>query len=162
MKYSVSILHKTPTKLLCGILLLTGLVQTLTSNAQTDPIEVTWDQLKSLPFEESYDESTGGFYQKPKFGIAQKALEGKKIKITGYVLPMDAELNYYVVSAYPFSSCFFCGGAGPESVIDLKLADKSLTFKNDERVSFCGVLRLNEGNVFELPYILNDAEICKE
>lgn len=134
----------------------------LSGFTQDTPIELTWDQLKSLQFEESYDESTGGFYQKPKFGIAQKALEGKKVKITGYVLPMDAELNYYVVSAFPFASCFFCGGAGPESVMDLKLKDQSLKFKNDERVSFCGILRLNEGNVFELPYILNEAEVCDE
>jgi len=130
--------------------------------SQDTPIELSWDQLKSLQFEESYDESTGGFYQKPKFGMAQKALEGKKVKITGYVLPMDAELNYYVVSAFPFASCFFCGGVGPESVMDLKLKDQSLKFKNDERVSFCGILRLNEGNVFELPYILNEAEVCEE
>lgn len=127
---------------------------------QNDPIIITWDQLKSLQFNEQYDENTGSYYEKPNFTVAQKILEGKLVKITGYVLPMDAELNYYVVSAFPFSSCFFCGGAGPESVIDLKLKDSDLKFKNDERVSFCGLLRLNEGNVFELPYILNEAEIC--
>jgi len=128
--------------------------------SQNTPIELTWDQLKSLQFEESYDESTGGFYQKPKFGVAQKALEGKRVKITGYVLPLDVELNYYVVSAFPFASCFFCGGAGPESVMDLKLKNSGTRFKTDERASFCGVLRLNDGNVFELPYILNEAEVC--
>lgn len=127
---------------------------------QNDEIEITWDQLKSLQFEEAYDESTGGFYEKPVFGFVQKSLAGKKVKITGYVLPMDADLNYYVVSAFPFSSCFFCGGAGPESVIDLQLADSQEKFKNDQRVSFCGTLRLNEGNVFDFPYILVDAEVC--
>lgn len=132
------------------------------SYSQDTPIEITWNQLRSIQFEESYDESTGSFYQKPKFGMAQKALEGKKVKITGYVLPMDAELNYYVVSAFPFASCFFCGGAGPESVMDLKLKNPGTRFNTDERASFCGVLRLNDGNVFELPYILNEAKVCEE
>lgn len=89
-----------------------------------------------------------------------QAMEGREVKITGYVIPMEVELNAYVVSRFPFSSCFFCGNAGPETVIDIQLTDKSITFKNDDRRTFSGRLRLNTGRFFNLPYILEDAKLC--
>lgn len=129
---------------------------------QDTPRPITWMQLSMITFEEMYDENTGTFYDQPVFPPMIKALEGKLVSIKGYVIPMDVELNYYVVSAYPFSSCFFCGGAGPESVIDLQMKDKTLEFENDQRVTFCGKLRLNTGTFFELPFILKEAEICDD
>ncbi len=130
-------------------------------NLEIEPRPVTWEMLGMIQFKEEYDENSGTFYDKPVFSPMLKNLEDQEIKITGYVIPMDVELNYYVVSKYPFSSCFFCGGAGPETVIDLQLVDKSLKFENDERVTFCGKLRLNKGTFFELPYILNEAQVCE-
>jgi len=125
-----------------------------------NPAVITWDQLGDVRFEEAYDENTGGFYDRPIFGPMIQAMEGREVKITGYVIPMDVNLNAYVVSRYPFSSCFFCGNAGPETVVDLQLSDKSVSFKNDDRRTFCGRLRLNTGRFFELPYILEDAKLC--
>ncbi len=130
--------------------------------AQDVPRPLTWQELSMVKFEETYDENSGTFYDKPVFPYQLKALEGKEVSILGYVIPMDVELNYYVVSAFPFSSCFFCGGAGPESVVDLQLVDKSLTFENDARITFSGILRLNQGTFFELPYILKEAKIYEE
>lgn len=138
------------------------LFQLLLSNhlcAQDTPRILTWEELAMVKFEETYDENSGTFFDKPVFPYHLKALEGKEVSILGYVIPMDVELNYYVVSAFPFSSCFFCGGAGPESVVDLQLVDKSLTFENDERITFSGILRLNQGTFFELPYILKEAKV---
>lgn len=127
--------------------------------AQNEAV-ITWDQLADVRFEETYDESTGGFYDKPVFGPMIQAMEGREVKITGYVIPMDVNLNAYVVSRFPFSSCFFCGNAGPETVVDLQLVDKSVTFKNDDRRTFCGRLRLNQGTSMALPYILEDVKVC--
>ena len=121
---------------------------------------ITWDQLADVRFEETYDEATGGFYDKPVFGPMIQAMEGREVKITGYVIPMDVNLNAYVVSRFPFSSCFFCGNAGPETVVDLQLVDKSVTFKNDDRRTFCGRLRLNQGTSMALPYILEGVKVC--
>lgn len=128
--------------------------------AQDDYRSVSWDQLGQVTFEEFYSESTGQYVDKPIFSDAVKTLENKKIQISGYVIPMDVENNYYVVSKFPFASCFFCGGAGPETVIDLQLSDTDTRFKNDERATFCGELRLNTGTFFELPFILKNARPC--
>jgi len=122
---------------------------------------ITWDQLADVRFEETYDEGTGTFYDKPVFGPMIQTMEGSDVKITGYVIPMDVNLNVYVVSRFPFSSCFFCGNAGPETVVDIQMKDKSITFKNDDRRTFCGRLVLNTGRYSELPYILESVEICR-
>ncbi|HKL02821.1 MAG TPA: hypothetical protein VJ911_04065 [Cryomorphaceae bacterium] len=130
--------------------------------AQDEYRPVEWHQLGQVTFEEFYSESTGQYFDRPIFSDAVKELENEKIKISGYVIPMDVEQNYYVVSKFPFASCFFCGGAGPETVIDLQLLDTDLQFKNDQRATFCGELRLNTGTFFELPFVLKNVRPCGE
>ena len=48
----------------------------------------------------------------------------------------------YALSAFPFSSCFFCGAAGPESVLELDLKHQQ-EYLTDEVITFKGVLELN-------------------
>ncbi|MEM7660041.1 MAG: DUF3299 domain-containing protein, partial [Bacteroidota bacterium] len=77
--------------------------------------------------------------------------------IKGYMLPIDLEGNAYYLSAYPFSSCFFCGGAGQESVMELRLKKAKQSFQQDEFVTLRGRLRLNNREL-ELNYILEEVE----
>lgn len=95
----------------------------------------------------------------PTFGPTLKRLENREITIKGFMVPIDPESNQYVLSAYPYSMCFFCGGAGPESVMGLKLK-KNRKFKTDETHTFRGKLTLNANDIYELNYILTDAEIA--
>lgn len=129
--------------------------------AQSEYKSTSWELLKDVQFKEAYDENAATSYDVPVFGESLKKLKGKKIAITGYIIPMDINLNYYVLSAFPFAACFFCGGAGPESVIDLRLTEDA-RFTTDQRVTFCGTLELNDGSFFELPYALSDAVICEK
>ena len=86
------------------------------------------------------------------------ASEGKAFYITGYMIPVDVDEDFYVLSRYPFANCFFCGGAGPESVIDLRFPDKSeRAYQTDERLTFKGTLRLNSDDVYQMNYILEGA-----
>jgi hypothetical protein len=79
------------------------------------------------------------------------------VYITGYMVPVDVSTDYFVLSRYPFAQCFFCGNAGPESVVDLRMKKEGRKFKQDERLTFTGKLRLNETDVYELNYILEEA-----
>ena len=81
-------------------------------------------------------------------------LEGKKVQIQGYMIPVDLELGLYVLSANPYAACFFCGNAGPESVMALKFDKKPRRFELDEVVTFKGTLQLNDSNVDEMNYLL--------
>lgn len=110
-----------------------------------------------ISFKDIYLEGEDMYVYFPVFGQKQRELDGKTVTVSGYIIPIDVELNQYVLSAFPFSACFFCGAAGPESVMAIYFKSGDKTYKTDERVTLTGTLRLNETDVDELVYILEDA-----
>lgn len=123
------------------------------------PEPMTWNRLKDVQFKKKWYAEEGVVMLYPKFGPTVKPLNGKSITISGYVIPIDLESELYVVSEFPMAACFFCGGAGPESIMMLKFKHLPRRFKTDERRSFSGTLRLNADNIYELNYILEGAEL---
>jgi len=119
--------------------------------------ELTWHTLTDVTFKEMYVADLDMYYWKPTFGAGVKALEGKEVFITGYVIPVDYDENFYVISRYPYANCYFCGGGGPESVVDLRFSGKNRTYKTDERLTFKGRLKLNASDVYQMNYILDGA-----
>ncbi len=121
--------------------------------------ELTWAEMADVDFKDVYLEELDSYYWKPVFGPQVIAAENEDVYITGYVIPVDLDEDFYVLSRYPFANCFFCGGAGPESVIDLRFADSDhRTYQTDERLAFHGNLRLNADDVYQMNYILEGAE----
>lgn len=121
------------------------------------PVELTWKTLTDVEFKDIYVKELDAYYWKPTFGASIKSLEGKEVFITGYVIPVDYDANFYVVSRYPYANCFFCGGGGPESVVDLRFTAKHRAYKTDERLTFKGKLKLNGDDVYQMNYILEGA-----
>ena len=121
--------------------------------------ELTWQALSDVEFTDVYLEELDAYYWMPAFGPQVMAAEGKEFFITGYMIPVDVDEDFYVLSRYPFANCFFCGGAGPESVIDLRFPGKSeRAYQTDDRLSFRGTLRLNADDVYQMNYILEGAD----
>ncbi|MEM7373882.1 MAG: DUF3299 domain-containing protein [Bacteroidota bacterium] len=118
--------------------------------------ELTWEDLAEVKYVSVMDEDLGYAYMKAKYGQSLQDQNGKEIVIEGYILPMDLESKQYALSAYPFSACFFCGGGGRESVIELWLAEPNQEFVLDDIVTFKGIFQLNDDQ-FGLNYILKDA-----
>jgi hypothetical protein len=127
------------------------------SQEDTTVKKVTWKQLADVIFDRKWDEKMQMPMLYPSFSRTIKAMHGKNISISGYVIPVDAKVGMYVLSANPNSSCFFCGGAGPETIMTLKFKSGKPAFDTDDYVSFKGRLRLNEKNIYELYYNLDDA-----
>lgn len=125
--------------------------------ADTTSKSVSWKQLSDVIFDRKWDEKLQMPMLYPSFSRTIKALHGKNITISGYVIPLDVKGGMYVLSANPNNSCFFCGGAGPETIMALKFKSGSPTFETDDFVKFKGRLRLNEKNIYELYYNLDDA-----
>lgn len=123
-----------------------------------DLMELSWKALTDVEFKDVYVEELDAYYWKPTFGQSVLDLEGKEVFITGYIIPVDYDENFYVLSRYPFANCFFCGGAGPESVVDLRFKSENRIYKTDERLTFRGTLGLNADDVYQMNYILNEAE----
>ena len=80
-----------------------------------------WTDFTNISFVTAPSPTEGYSYMKPIFQDRLMELDGKEVQVTGYVIPLDVEGYQYVISAYPNSSCFFCGGAVKESVVVLFL-----------------------------------------
>ena len=132
---------------------------TVQSIAQT-PRKITWDTLRDVTFKKKWNANEGMFILEPQFGEKVKELNSKEIVLTGYMIPVDIDANYYVLSANPFASCFFCGQAGPESVVSVKFKNLSKRFNTDDRVSIKGKFRLNASDINDLNYIIDAAEVA--
>ncbi|WNJ19221.1 DUF3299 domain-containing protein [Pontibacter sp. G13] len=128
-------------------------------NPDPNLLDLKWETLAQVDFETRYYEEIDDYLLYPMFSDAVKGLEAQEVYISGYVLPVEP--GRYVLSANPFSSCFFCGGAGPESVIelDLKGDDSKQIFLTDEWRTFRGTFVLNDSDIDKLNYILIDAVV---
>lgn len=130
-----------------------------TAKSAADFRELTWAELADVDFKDVYLEELDSYYWKPEFGPQVMAAESEDVYITGYVIPVDLDEDFYVLSRYPFANCFFCGGAGPESVVDLRFSEEDhRAYQTDDRLTFHGNLRLNADDVYQMNYILEGAE----
>ncbi len=121
---------------------------------------ITWKILSDVTFNKKWNPKEKMFILEPEFGQVVQPFGDKLVTITGYMIPIDIESNFYVLSANPYASCFFCGGAGPESVLSVKFKKVTRRFDTDERLTLKGKLVLNKDNLDELNYILQDAELA--
>lgn len=124
--------------------------------------EIGWATLADVKFTDKFSREVDAYYYYPHFGASVKSLEGKEISIKGFMLVIDPENSIYVLSKNPFAECFFCGNAGPESIIELKLKDGHPKFKMDQIVTVKGRLKLNADDIYQCNYILEEAEVSKE
>lgn len=144
-----------------AIILLFSLLSFSPNSMRAQGVELTWRTLSDVEFADVYVDELEASYWKPTFGPSVKAMQGKEVFITGYLIPVDYDENFYVLSRYPFAACFFCGGAGPESVIDLRFKSSTRKYKTDERLTFKGKLQLNADDIYQMNYILENAEELK-
>jgi len=124
--------------------------------------EITWEMLTDVTYSNVFNNESDDFLNYPEFGESVKALDGKEVFIRGYMLPLDPQHEVNILSRYAFAACFFCGNAGPESVIELRLKSDQPEFRMDQLLYMKGRLRLNQDNMFECTYILEDAEVYKK
>ena len=126
------------------------------SFAQT---EIDWQTLADVEFTDVYMEEVDELFLYPHFGTSVRELAGQEIMIRGFVLAIDPTKNYYILSKGPFSSCFFCGVGGPETIIELEMKSSKDVFIMDEVATIKGRLKLNTDDIYQCNYILQDAEV---
>lgn len=120
--------------------------------------KITWDDLAKVKFSEKYFPEYEETFLYPEFSGSIKALDGKKITITGYFLHISPKDKLYMLSKGPMSSCFFCGVGGPETAMELQFEEKQ-GIKTDDIVSVTGRLKLNPDDVEHFNYILTDCKV---
>lgn len=140
-----------------GILILIFCVSAGSLTAQ----EGSWKTLSKITFVKKYDELLGFKVDMPVFGDEVRKLDGKEITIKGYVIPVEGYKSHkeFVFSAYPYSMCFFCGGAGPETVMEV-FSKEPIKYSADP-ITIKGKLKLNPDDINRLMYALHDAVLVK-
>ena len=126
-----------------------------------EPTKITWETLRDVTFKKKWSAEESMFILYPTFGPKVAGLQGKDVVLTGYMIPVDVDANMYVLSANPYSSCFFCGQAGPESVVQVKFKKTTKRFNTDDRITVKGTLKLNADDINELNYILSNADLVQ-
>ncbi len=120
---------------------------------------VDWGILADVTFKDKYVKEYGMELLEARFGDDIKQFDGQEVLISGYIIPIDPMGTAYVLSRNPNASCFFCGAAGPETIVGLRLKpEHTKRYKTDQHLTFKGTLKLNVLNAKQFTYMLLDAE----
>ena len=133
--------------------LLFSLVLLLSTTSVWGQQVIPWDVL-AVPYSTTPD----GLYQ-PTFPSWLDKYKNQEVVIQGYLVPVDVEGNQYALSRYAFSSCFFCGNAAPNTVVELVFKDRPDAFVTDQFVVIKGTFVFNENDPFRLFFILQNASL---
>ena len=122
-----------------------------------------WNEFAKTKFEPKYYEKLGEYLYYPNFPEAVKALEGKEITMEGFYVPFAPEEgNYIILSKFPMSQCFFCGGGGPESIAEVTFKGIPGKFQVDDLITVRGKLKLNATDMEHVNFIILDAVLVKK
>ena len=128
------------------------LIFSVTLFCQTD----TWKTLSKISYKKEFDEMMGFKVDKPVFSEEVLALGGKEVTLKGYIIPIEGYKSHkeFIFSAFPYASCFFCGAAGPETIMEI-VAKEPIKY-TDEPIIIKGKLTLNSKDINKLMYRLSD------
>ncbi len=134
--------------------------------SQGDQKNNLWDIiLNDVKVRYAYSLKYDALLPKPRFGKKIKALEGEVVTLQGFFLPLDITGDIFVLSYNPSKMCFFCAGAGIESIIELNPKEDEIRrfkrLKTDSYFEVKGRLRLNAADYEHLIYILDEVEFIK-
>ncbi|MCB0655571.1 MAG: hypothetical protein KDC57_05505 [Saprospiraceae bacterium] len=120
-----------------------------------------WKTLAKITFKKEYDDLLGFKVDRPVFSEDIQKLSGKEVTVTGYIIPVEGYKSHteFIFSAYPYNMCFFCGGAGPESVMEV-ISKEPIKY-SAEAITIRGKLELNSDDVNRLMYGLSEVVLVK-
>ena len=134
-------------------------------SAQAEDEEVTtpsvWKTLAKITYKKQFDELMGFKVDVPVFSKVVKELAGEEITVRGYIIPIEGYKSHteFILSAYPYNMCFFCGGAGPETVMEVS-ALEGIEY-TAEAIQIKGILRLNDTDINKMMYALEQVELVQ-
>jgi hypothetical protein len=127
-----------------------------TSQAQKSKYQglpsLLWPKLYTTQFQKEKD------FDKPIFSKEVLALANKIVILPGYMVPFENGMKgtHFMLSSLPLNACFFCGVGGPETVVEIFLAEPIAY--TDKPVEIKGKLILNDTDPDKMIYQLVGAE----
>ncbi len=101
----------------------------------------------------------GGEMEVPVFSNHLKSWNGKKVRLKGFVIPVSevGDESKFMLSSLPFNVCYFCGAAGPETIVEVE-TNRKVKFTS-QAIWIEGILQLNEKDPDHHIYILKSANV---
>lgn len=125
----------------------------------SSPDTLTWRLLGIIKYVKKPDKDYPDGVMFPIVNSELKAKNKKKIVMSGFIVPIDNVS--YALSKNVFASCFFCGKAGPETIMGIKFRGSTPRLKTDQYVTLEGNFRYNDNDVNDWIYHIEDAVIVK-
>jgi hypothetical protein len=120
---------------------------------------LTWKLLGDIKYIRKKHASYGEV-EFPQVNLKLKSYHNKTIYLTGFIVPIDSK--NYALSKNVFASCFFCGKSGPETIAGLKFKGGLPKLKTDTYLTIKGTFKVNETDVDEWIYNIENAEIVSK
>ena len=113
---------------------------------------LVWPKLYAIEYRKEGDND------KPLFSKDVQSIANKVITLPGYMVPFESGMKgtHFMLSSLPLNACFFCGVGGPETIVEVFLAE-AISY-SDKPVEIRGKLILNDKNPDKMFYILEKAE----
>ncbi len=145
-----------------GFLFVLVLSITVAAQSPLPSDEDGWNVFAKVKFTSKYYKELKEYFLTPFFDSRIQALEGTEIQLRGHYMPFDLDdKKTIILSKFPYAACFFCGGAGPESVAEVSFVSKPPKFKADKIITVKGKLKLNDSDVNHLNFLLIEASLIE-
>ncbi|WP_333695753.1 hypothetical protein [Flavobacterium sp.] len=126
---------------------------------QGHPDTLTWKLLGVIKYVKKPDKDYPDGVMFPIINSELKTKNKKRIVMSGFIIPIDNVS--YALSKNVFASCFFCGQAGPETIMGIKFKGTTPKLKTDQYVTLEGTFRYNDNDVNDWIYHIDNAVIVK-
>ena len=116
--------------------------------------ELLWDTLDDLDFVVNEGEWS------VEFGETVKQLEGKSVKIIGFMMPLESSLeqNHFILSMLPLDGCQFCAPGTQAQFLEVKVAEgKGIRYTYDP-IEVAGTFELIPDAPMGVYFLIKDAK----
>jgi len=132
-------------------------IQTKSTTVTNDTL--TWKLLGDIKYIRK-KHATYGEVEFPQVNLKLKSYHNRTVCLTGFIVPIDSK--NYALSKNVFASCFFCGKSGPETITGLKFKGSLPKLKTDTYLTIKGTFKVNETDVDNWIYNIENAEIVSK
>lgn len=122
--------------------------------------KLSWEMLSDVSFPKLGDQDLDTLAYYPLYGSETVQMHDRRVVVQGFIIVVDKRKGHYVLSRHPFAACYFCGGGGVESIIDVVFLEEAPELRTDDYVSLEGTFLLNPENLEFGIYLLKDAELA--
>lgn len=126
--------------------------------------ENIWRTLALIQLEKQHTAFGSTNSSQPKVEPMIKAMDGKTYIVKGYIIPLTGkkEQSHFMFSAYPYANCFFCGKAGPESVMEVFTKENTKIAYSEQAIQIKGTFHYLGYKMDDVMFSLENAVLISE